>query len=141
MPITPEQVTAAINGLEEFHFDPLWFAFNQVRVERMTWDRGGKLMEGAGFYLVPDSGELFHEQITGQHQHVEIPSEAGAYYLVRYRSKGAGRSPVIGVNRRLETSKTRAHGCKANVTWVFMVFKKPIRTRLCRLCFLPMGPT
>ncbi len=96
LPITAEQVTAAVNGLEEFHFDPLWFAFNQVVVERVaSGESGGKRLDGAGFYLVPDSGELFDQLITGRDQKVQIPTEAGAYYLVRYRSEGASRSPVF----------------------------------------------
>ena len=92
--ITPEQVTAAVNGREEFHFDPLWFAFNQLRVDRIT-PAGATPVDQAGFYLVPDSAELFDQPITGQRQQVEIPTEAGAYYLVRYRSQGGSRSPVF----------------------------------------------
>ena len=96
VPITAEQVTETINALEEFHFDPLWFAFNQVRIERVTPNVGDdKLLVTAGFYLVPDSEELFTEPVTGQDQQESIPTEAGAYSLVRYRSPGGNRSPVF----------------------------------------------
>ena len=100
VPITAEQVTEAINALEEFHFDPLWFAFNQVRIERVTPNVGDdKLLVTAGFYLVPDSEELFTEPITGQDQQVSIPTEAGAYYLVRDVPDGVGGilSPACGL--------------------------------------------
>ena len=48
-----------------------------------------------GVCLVPESDELFAEQITGKEQKVQIPTEEGAYYLARYQSQGSGKSPLF----------------------------------------------
>jgi Glycoside hydrolase 123 N-terminal domain/Glycoside hydrolase 123, catalytic domain len=48
----------------------------------------------AGFYLVPVSEVLIGEALTGREQTIEIPTEAGAYYLVTFENKGAGNPPT-----------------------------------------------
>jgi len=96
VPIDASAITAAINKTEELKFDPLWFAWNQLKVVEV--DDNGKVINSkmkGGFYLVPGSGELFTETITGKNQTVKIPTEKGAYYLVRYKSQGGGKSPLI----------------------------------------------
>jgi len=88
-------ITVSINNLEELKFDPLWFAYNQVEI--VETDDSGIIVDfnpDIGFYLVPVSAELFTVPITGGDQEVNIPTEAGAYYLVSYSAAGGGYSPM-----------------------------------------------
>ena len=96
VPIDASTLTAAINKNEELKFDPLWFAWNQLKIVEV--DDHGRVSDSnvrGGFCLVPESDELFAEEITGKEQKVQIPTEKGAYYLVRYSSQGGGRSPLL----------------------------------------------
>ena len=96
IPIDEADITSKVNALEPLSFDPTFFAYNQLRVVEV--DSTGNPVDSdpkAGFYVVPLSGNLITQRITGQEQVVEIPTEAGAYYLVEYRSHGGGKSPVL----------------------------------------------
>ena len=96
IPIDQSTITDRINRNEELRFDPMFFAYNQVKVVEV--DNDGKLTNPslkAGFYIVPDSEELFTEKMSGKEQTVDIPTEKGAYYLVKYKSQGGGKSPVF----------------------------------------------
>jgi len=93
--VNETDITVSINALEELKFDPLWFAYNQVKIVEV--DANGTVIDPdptAGFYLVPVSAELFTVPITGADQEVNIPTEAGAYYLVSYTAQGGGYSPM-----------------------------------------------
>jgi len=96
IPVDQSVITDRVNRKEELHYDPLFFGYNQVKVVELSND-GHPADPGlkAGFYLIPDSGELFTEAITGKEQIVKIPTEKGAYYLVTYTSQGGGKSPVF----------------------------------------------
>ena len=59
VPLTQAKITAAINRSEEMQYDPLWFAYNNIKVVEV--DEKGKAIgekSSAGFYLVPVSDEL-----------------------------------------------------------------------------------
>jgi len=95
VPIDAAVLTDAINENEEMKFDPLWLAYNQLKI--VETDAQGIVIHAnvkAGFYLVPDGEELFTESLTGSEQQVEIPTEKDAYYLVTYQSQGGGGSPL-----------------------------------------------
>ena len=96
VPIDASTITEAVNKNEELKFDPLWFAWNQLKVVEV--DDHEKVLDPnvrGGFCLVPESDELFVEEITGKEQKVQIPTGKGAYYLVRYSSQGGGQSPLL----------------------------------------------
>ena len=63
-PIDQTKITERINRNEEMQFDPLFFAYNQVKVVEVDGD--GNVIDPnteAGFYLVSDSEELCTEKI------------------------------------------------------------------------------
>ena len=96
VPITEADITSKVNAVEDLSFDPLFFAYNQLRI--VQTDIAGQVINEdtqAGFYLVPLSRNLITQEVTGREQVVEIPTEKGAYYLVEYRSHGGGKSPVL----------------------------------------------
>ena len=94
VPLDQDALTASINMGAEMTYDPLWFAYNHLKV--VAVDNGGNAVNqipDAGFYLVPDGDELFTRELTGKEQSVTIPTEKDAYYLAQYQSEGGGGSP------------------------------------------------
>ena len=62
VPIDASAITAAVNKNEELKFDPLWFAWNQLKIVEV--DDHGRVSDSnvrGGFCLVPQSDELFAE--------------------------------------------------------------------------------
>ena len=112
IPIDEAAITSKVNAIEELAFDPLFFAYNQLRV--VETDRDGRPIDSeaeAGFHIVPLSANLVTQRITGKEQVVEIPTERGAYYLVEYRAKGGGKSPVLTYEQIFPVgSELRKHG-------------------------------
>ena len=85
IPIDAGQITAAINGLQELKFDPTFFAYNHLQIVGAN----GKAISDAGFYMVPVGKNLVTEPLTGEDQTLEIPTVAGAHYLVTYVAEGS----------------------------------------------------
>ena len=95
IPLNEAVLSNSINLCREMTYDPLWFAYNHLKVVEI--DQDGQAINDlseTGFTIVPQSEELFTAPITGQDQTVSIPTEKEAYYLVRYLSDGAGGSPL-----------------------------------------------
>ena len=94
VPISAFEITSAVNRLEEMHYDPLWFAYNHLKVVEV--DSQGRVIDPepvAGFYLIPESEELIDPGLLGSKETIEIEVEEGAFYLLSYSSQGGGRSP------------------------------------------------
>ena len=57
--ITEEEISSAIGRLEEYAFEPMFFAYNQLKMVEV--DASGKVLRGSlrgGFCLVTDGREL-----------------------------------------------------------------------------------
>ena len=107
VPFDEAALVASVNMCEEMTYDPLWFAYNQCKV--VAVDDTGNVVDvntSAGFYLVPDSEELFTVEITGKEQTVNIPTEKGAYYLVKFKSQGGGKTPTYLYDKVLPPGST-----------------------------------
>lgn len=97
--VNEKQITAAINRLEELHFDPLWFAYNYALAVEV--DEDGKLLNRdleAGFYMIPQGENLARDSLSSGAETVDIPVEPRQYYLLRYSASGAGTSPMHRYN-------------------------------------------
>lgn len=93
--ITAEQITTVINRLEEMPYQPIWFGYNHLKV--VAVDQAGGTLDHqlqAGFHLVPAGPELVDPNVVGRDAMVEVPTERGAYYLLRYTSEGGGMQPA-----------------------------------------------
>src|SRR3972149_1404681 len=67
IPIDERAITAAINRLEELQYDPLYFAYNYLKVMEVGPDGSEKeLGDKAGFFLLPAGEELFDEKKVGE---------------------------------------------------------------------------
>ncbi|MBB75516.1 MAG: hypothetical protein CMJ75_13500 [Planctomycetaceae bacterium] len=90
--ITEEEISSAIGRLEEYAFEPIFFAYNQLKMVEV--DASGKLLRGSlrgGFCLVTDGRELAHQDPTQA-----IATVKNAYYLVRFLSEGGRFPPTVG---------------------------------------------
>jgi len=95
VPVTAADMVGAVNRIEEFTFDPLWFAADYLKVVEVGGD--GIVTDtdpAAGFYLVPDPRDLALAGMEAGNDTFEIPTESNAYYLVSYTAAG-GKSPVF----------------------------------------------
>ena len=96
VPVSQSDIVSRINRLEEMQFDPVWFAYNHLKIVEV--DSDGRVIDPdpqAGFYLIPEKEELVSSDVIDKKDTVTIETEAGAYYLLRYRSEGADRSPAF----------------------------------------------
>ena len=94
VPVTPEQLTEAINRTEEMAFQPLFFDYNHLEIVQV--DPAGHVLAerpDAGFHLITEGPELIDPERIGTQDTVEVPVEDGAYYLLRYSAEGAGIAP------------------------------------------------
>ena len=94
IPVTGADILSAVNELEEFTFDPLWFAADYLKVVEV--DGEGTVVDpdpAAGFYLVADPPDLALAGMAEGEDTFEIPTETNAYYLVSYVAAG-GKSPL-----------------------------------------------
>jgi Glycoside hydrolase 123, catalytic domain/Glycoside hydrolase 123 N-terminal domain len=99
VPLSESDITTAINKLEEYSFDPLFLAYNQVKVVGQETE--------AGFYLVPDSTELMMTDTT-----LPIPTEKNAYYMVKFVSEGGEYPPTVSYEQTFpvgEAPRTHAY--------------------------------
>lgn len=116
IPVDEKMITEAINNLEEMKYNPLYFAYNYVKV--IETDENGKTighLANSGFYLVTDDrniaenyiskdksggdGTAMFEEKSGQpvsnpKDEVEIPVIPGQYYFLSYTASGGGSSPL-----------------------------------------------
>jgi hypothetical protein len=106
VPVTATDIMAAVNRLEEFTFDPLWFAADYLKVVEIG--RDGTVADtdpAAGFYLVPDPRDLARAGMEEGNDTFEIPTETNAYYLARYAATG-GKSPVFRYEQIFDLGST-----------------------------------
>lgn len=95
VPLTPQQITAAINTLEEMPFDATWFAYGQVQLIEI--DAEGKPvgpLADAGFHLIPGGEDLLPDDLLDGEDVVDIPVDPAGTYVLSYTTAG-GRSPLL----------------------------------------------
>jgi hypothetical protein len=97
--ITEKDITHAINGIDQFEFNPQFFAYDNILV---VDDKTGKLFEDAGFYCYSYSDELVNEQSN----YISIPTQKDAYYLVKYRASSNKSSPLSRYNQVFPINST-----------------------------------
>ena len=93
VPVSDQAITTAINRREEMPYQSIWFAYNHVKIVALDPD-GNAQAADAGFHLVPSGPELVDPGVVGRDEQIEIPTEHGAYYLLRYESEGGGMQPA-----------------------------------------------
>ena len=92
LPVTEGDISSAIGKLEEYSFEPMFLAYNQLRMVEV--DARGRLGDGAlegGFCLVTSQQDLVHKDPVQA-----IETEKHAYYLVRFVSAGGKFPPTVG---------------------------------------------
>ena len=92
LPVTETDISAAIGRLEEYAFEPMFLAYNELRMVEV--DATGDVIDGSlqgGFCLVTNPQELIHQDPTQA-----IATQKGAYYLVRFFSEGGRFPPTVG---------------------------------------------
>ncbi|MCP4812591.1 MAG: hypothetical protein GY888_08795, partial [Planctomycetaceae bacterium] len=92
IPLDEADISQAISQLEEYSFDPMFLAYNHVRIGQVdSSGRGYTLLPEAGFYLVTNPQELIKQDPA-----LPIPTEKDAYYQVRFTSEGGKFPPTVG---------------------------------------------
>ena len=92
VPLNESDITNAIGKLEEYSFDPVFLAYNHLRVVELDdVDQVSDPALQAGYCLLPGNHELVPEDPTRP-----IPTEQHAYYLVRFVSEGGKFPPTVG---------------------------------------------
>lgn len=94
VPVAPDDLTRLVNRCEDLPFDSRWCAYNFVRVLDVTAPSAGEDAEvEAGFYLIPVGEELVGADALGGAESLEVPTQEGAFYLIRYLAEGGKRAP------------------------------------------------
>ena len=94
--LNEQQITTAVNRLEELQFDAQWFAYNSLAVVEV--DSEGKMISSdleAGFYLVEQGPNLAASALGSEQDTVEVSVESLVPYLLRYSSAGGSKSPMF----------------------------------------------
>ena len=105
--LNEQQITTAINQLEELQFDPQYFAYNYATMVEV--DPQGKFISSdleAGFYLVEQGKNLAAGALAGGQDTVEVPVDKLAPYLLRYRSAGGSKDPMFRYENIFHPSST-----------------------------------
>jgi hypothetical protein len=95
LPVSELQITKSINEIEQFQFDPAFFAYNYVKLVEV--DDRGKVIEHpeAGFFLVPESEELASGALEGEEEKYTISVTRNQPHLLMYTASGGGKCPAI----------------------------------------------
>ncbi len=106
--IEESNLTDAINAIEEYSFNPLFLAYNHLKVVEV--DTAGRVIDpdpGVGFYLIPEGEELLKSDSS-----LPMPTENGEYYLVQFVSEGGKVPPTNAYEQTFpvgELSRTHAY--------------------------------
>lgn len=93
-PLDAQQITAAINKIGPFRFDPRFFAFSQLRVVEV--DEQGQAVDSdvtAGFYLVPFGPDRAAGVLEGRPEKKTITVTKDRFHLMSYTSSRGGKCP------------------------------------------------
>lgn len=95
IPLSPEQITSAVNRASRFRFDPNYFAFNAVALVEV--DEAGKVVAThpeAGFYLTRIGTDLAQgwQRATGDKYAIQVVK--GQPHLLEFVSSGFGKNPA-----------------------------------------------
>lgn len=96
VPLDAEQITAAINRLSPFRFDPNYLAFNQVKLVEVN--ALGEVLDGeveGGFTLVRQGPELAEQVLSGVEEKKTIEVTPDRYHLLRFTNSGGGKCPAL----------------------------------------------
>ena len=95
IPVSETQVTQAINDIEQFRFDPAFFAYNFVKLVEV--EEGGKLVEHpeAGFFLAPEGKELAPKALEGTEEKHTISVTKDQPHLMTYTASDGGKCPAL----------------------------------------------
>ncbi|MBN4061220.1 hypothetical protein JYU15_02160, partial [bacterium AH-315-I18] len=96
LPIDAARITDAINALESFKYDPLYFSFNDLRI--VALDKDGNVINDnvqAGMYLALDSKEMASspkQHKNGYAQYSVIPNK---FHILQYTASGESVCPLV----------------------------------------------
>ena len=95
LPVGEAQVTKAINEIEQFQFDPAFFAYNYVKLVEV--DDRGKVVEHteAGFFLVPECEDLALGSLDGNEEEHTISVTREQPHLLTFTASGGGKCPAL----------------------------------------------
>jgi hypothetical protein len=95
LPVSGLQATKAINEIEQFQFDPAFFAYNYVKLVEV--DDRGKVVEHpeAGFFLVSEGEELAPGALQGNEEKHTISVTKDQPHLLTYTASGGGKCPAL----------------------------------------------
>lgn len=95
LPIDQAAITEAINAIDPFKYDPLYFAFNDLRIVEV--DAEGRVIDDnvdAGFFLALEGKELAGTAMQCEDEFFHTRVVPHAFHLVSYTSSEGGRSPL-----------------------------------------------
>jgi len=95
LPVSELQLTKSINEIEQFQFDPAFFAYNYVKLVEV--DERGKVVEHpeAGFFLVPQHEELAAGALEGNGENHTFSVTRDQPHLLTYTASGGGKCPAL----------------------------------------------
>ncbi|MFP6767510.1 MAG: glycoside hydrolase domain-containing protein [Planctomycetaceae bacterium] len=96
LPLDEARITAAINKISPFRFDPHYFAYNGLRIVEV--DDDGRVVDGdveAGFTLVPVGPNLAANVLGGTSEKKTISVTANQLHLMTCTSSKGGKSPAL----------------------------------------------
>jgi hypothetical protein len=95
LPVDAARITEAINAIEAFKYDPLYFAFNHVRLAAV--DDAGRVIDDnveGGVYLIPEGDELATGALDGTNDTATLQVTPHQFHLLRYTASDGGKCPL-----------------------------------------------
>jgi len=112
VPIDASTITAAINKNEELKFDPLWFAWNQLKIVEV--DDHGRVSDSnvrGGFCLVPESDELLRRKLPARNRKLRSRRKKGpiTWSDINHRAAANHRYSTTNRSSQLATRCGNTH--------------------------------